>query len=252
MLKTNVVAGGRNIYGVPVGMLMLESRFPRIPGDAGNAETWPFPVQFRVVADASPDRVVRRLNRDEMLGPFIDAAQELERLGVQIVSTNCGFLVLFQDDIQAKLGVPFVSSSLLQVPWLTKVLPPQRRVGILTIDRQSLSEAHLRAAGISAESSIGIVGMDEAGGSFARTILTDAAELNVDRAREEHRVATHLLCERYPDLGAIVLECTNMPPYADVVQQVSGLPVFDLTTALGWIVGASQRRSFGPDRWPGR
>ncbi len=238
------VKGGRNVYGVPVGVLMLESRFPRIRGDAGNAATWPYPVLYRVVPGASPERVVRKLEARDLLEPFATAAQELERTGVDLVTTNCGFLVLFQAEIQARLGVPFVSSSLLQVPWLGPILPPGRRIGILTIERASLREAHLRAAGIGPDIPIGIVGMEEAGGYFTRTIIGDAAELDVERCREEHRVATRLLCDRHPDLGAIVLECTNMPPYADAIREVSGLPVLDLVTAVGWMTSGVQRRPF--------
>jgi Asp/Glu/hydantoin racemase len=239
-----VVKGGRNIYGVPVGLLMLESRFPRIPGDAGNAATWPYPVLYRVVRGASPERVVRRLESDDLLEPFATAAEELERTGVDLVTTNCGFLVLFQAEIQARLGVPFVSSSLLQVPWLGRTLRPGRRIGILTIERTSLTERHLRAAGIGPDIPIGVVGMEEAGGYFTRTIIEDAPELDVDRCREEHRVATRLLLERHPDVGAIVLECTNMPPYADVIREISGLPVFDLVTAVGWMTSSVHRRPF--------
>jgi len=51
--------GGKAIYGTSVGILMLEAQFPRIPGDMGNAQTWELPVPYRVVRDASPDRVVR-------------------------------------------------------------------------------------------------------------------------------------------------------------------------------------------------
>ena len=51
--------GGKPIFGATLGILMLEARFPRIRGDIGNATTWPFPVQFRVVKGASPDKIVR-------------------------------------------------------------------------------------------------------------------------------------------------------------------------------------------------
>lgn len=248
MFERPTLKGGRNIYGVPVGLLMLESRFPRIPGDAGNAATWPYPVLYRVVPGASPERVVRRLEPDDLLERFAIAAEELERTGVDLVTTNCGYLVLFQAEIQSRLGIPFVSSSLLQVPWLGRILPPGRGIGILTIERASLGGRHLRAAGIGPDIPIGIVGMEEAGGYFTRTIIDDAAELDVERCREEHRAATRLLCERHPDLGAIVLECTNMPPYADVIREVSGLPVFDLVTAVGWMASSVRPRPFAGER----
>jgi hypothetical protein len=92
--------GGKAIYGAALGILMLEARFPRIPGDMGNALTWPFPVHYKVVREATPDRVVRR-GADGLLGPFVAAARELVADGVDGITTNCGFLSLFQEEFAA-------------------------------------------------------------------------------------------------------------------------------------------------------
>jgi Asp/Glu/hydantoin racemase len=235
-------SGGKNVYGVPLGVLMLQSKFPRIPGDVGNASTWPFPVLYRVVEGASPQRVVRRLHDGALLEPFVDAARELERAGTSLVTTNCGFLVLFQRRIQEQLGVPFVSSSLLAVPWLQALLPAGKRVGVLTIERSSLTARHLASAGVRED--IPVAGMEEVGGYFLEAILGDGDELDVRRAFDEHRAAARLLVSRNPEVGAIVLECTNMPPYAAAIREETGLPVHDLTTLVGWLVGAHRRERF--------
>ncbi len=240
-----IVRGGRNLYGIPVGMLMTDSRFPRVPGDNGNAATWHFPVLYRSVPGAGPGRVVRDLREEELLGPFREAALELERAGVELITTSCGFLVLFQRQLQAALSVPFLSSSLLQVPWLVSLLPPGRRVGVLTVERSSLTPAHLAAAGIRARHRVAIVGMEEVGGHFAGVILEDRLELDLEQARLEHERAARLLVERHPEVGAIVLECTNMPPYADVVRRATGLPVYDLTTLVRWAAAGVLPRRFG-------
>lgn len=39
----HIASGGKALYGAPLGILMLEAKFPRIPGDMSNAITWPFP-----------------------------------------------------------------------------------------------------------------------------------------------------------------------------------------------------------------
>ncbi|MFZ4411330.1 MAG: aspartate/glutamate racemase family protein, partial [Paracraurococcus sp.] len=96
--------GGKAIYGAPLGILMLDARFPRIPGDMGNAGTWPFPVLYRVVRGASPDRVVLQGARG-LLPDFIAAAQDLVAQGAEAITTNCGFLSLFQREIAAATGV---------------------------------------------------------------------------------------------------------------------------------------------------
>ncbi len=231
---SDLVPGGKNIYGVPVGILMLQTRFPRIPGDVGNASTWPFPVMYRVVTNASPHAVVRELTGDEWLEPFVTAALELEQTGVELITTGCGFLVLFQHELQRSLRVPVLTSSLLQVPWISSLLPPDRSIGILTIEARSLTERHLRAAGIADDRRLTVLGMEEAGGYFTTQLLEDQPELDVTRCRDEHIRAAQLLIERDRSLGAIVLECTNMPPYADLIREVTGLPVYDLTTLVQW------------------
>lgn len=231
-----VATGGKNLYGIPLGILMLQTRFPRIPGDVGHASTWPFPVMYKVVANASPDAVVRKLADDEWLEPFAAAAQELEQAGVALITTGCGFLVLFQEQLQRRLRVPLLASSLLQVPWVASILPPDRRIGILTVEARSLTERHLRSAGIADIDRLTVLGMEEVGGHFTRQLLDDLPELDVARCREEHVRAAQLLLQRDPDIGAIVLECTNMPPYADLIRATTGLPVYDLTTLVRWAV----------------
>lgn len=234
--QCELAPGGKNVYGIPLGILMLQTRFPRIPGDVGNASTWPFPVMYKVVTDASPDAVVRKLSDAEWLEPFVEAAQELEQAGVDLITTGCGFLVLFQEQLQRRLRVPLLTSSLLQVPWVASLLPPERRIGILTVEARSLTERHLRAAGITAPGKLTIVGMEEVGGYFTNQLLDDRPELDVARCRDEHVKAAQLLLQRDPDIGAIVLECTNMPPYADAIRATTGLPVYDLTTLVRWAV----------------
>ena len=125
---------------------MLEARFPRIPGDMGNGETWPFPVLFRVVRGATPEKVVL-LGAKGLLPDFIAAAQELVHLGAEAITTNCGFLSLFQRELAEAVQVPVATSSLMQVPWVQATLPPGKRVGVITVSKQSLTPAHLDAAG---------------------------------------------------------------------------------------------------------
>ena len=88
--------GGKTVYGASVGILMLETQFPRIYGDIGNAQTWPFPVQYRVVRGATPDKVVRN-DPTKLIAQFIEAGQDLVRMGCDGITTNCGFLSLIQD-----------------------------------------------------------------------------------------------------------------------------------------------------------
>jgi Asp/Glu/hydantoin racemase len=231
--------GGRGLYGIPLGILMLDTRFPRVPGDVGHAATWPFPVLYRVLPGATPQRVVRQRITPGLLGTVIAAARELEACGVAAITTGCGFLIGCQRELQRRVAVPVLASSLLQVPWVAGTLPPGQAVGVLTIEKRSLRPALLRAAGISARHQVVIGGMEDAGGYFAQAILGDSAELDLGRARDEHRMAARRLLEQHPNIGAFVLECTNMPPYAASIAAETGLPVYDLTTMARWLVAGA-------------
>ena len=232
--------GGKAVYGASVGMLLLETRFPRIPGDGGNAHTWPFPMLYRVVGGATPDRVVR--DRGDVVDDFIAAARELVAIGADGITTNCGFLVLYQDRLSMACGVPVAASSLLQVPWVERLLPPGRRAGIVTVEARSLTPRHLECAGARPDTPIEGT---EGGAELTRVLLGDELELDVDRAREEVVAAGRRLVERNPDVGAIVLECTNMPPYAADLARATGLPVHDFHSFVCWFQAGLRPRAFG-------
>jgi Asp/Glu/hydantoin racemase len=233
--------GGKAIYGAAVGILMLEARFPRIPGDMGNALTWPFPVHYKVVRGASPDRVVRQGARG-LLETFIEAARELAADGVDGITTNCGFLALFQRELAAAVPVPVATSSLMQVAMVNRLLGPGRRAGILTVSASALTAGHLDQAGVPQGTPVGTT---EGGREFTRAILGNEMELDVEAARRDNVEAAVALKECHPELGAMVLECTNMVPYAGDIRAATGLPVFSIETFVTWFQAGLSPRRFG-------
>ncbi|MCI0546807.1 MAG: aspartate/glutamate racemase family protein [Candidatus Rokubacteria bacterium] len=224
------VRGGQNLYGFSVGILMLDTQFPRIPGDMGNAGTFDFPVRYHRVTGASPDKVVRQGERT-LLPAFVEGARFLEREGVRAITTNCGFLAQFQLELAAAVAVPVFTSSLLLVPLVHRMLAPGRAVGVLTVDASSLRAAHMAGAGITDDMQVVVAGL-ETEKEFTRVLLDDQLELDVDVARAEHQTVARRLVEAHPEVGAIVLECTNMPPYRADIEALTGLPVFDITTLV--------------------
>ncbi len=222
--------GGKAIYGASVGILMLEARFPRIAGDMGNALTWPFPVHYKIVRGASPDRVVRR-NAEGLLDDFIAAARELVADGVDGITTNCGFLSLLQEELAEAVGVPVATSSLMQVAMVNRLLPRGHRAGILTISGSTLTPLHLEKAGVPEGTPIGSTeGLRE----FTRVILGNEEALDVEAARADNIDAALRLQATNADLGAIVLECTNMTPYAADIRAATGLPVYSIASFVTW------------------
>ena len=241
----DIERGGKTVYGAAVGILMLQTRFPRIRGDMGNAESWPFPVQFRIVRGATPERVVRG-RAQGLLAPFIDAARDLAAHGVDGITTNCGFLALFQEELKQALGVPVAASSLMQVPMVNAALPSGRRAGILTISAASLEKDHLAAAGVPLDTPI--AGTDP-GGEFTTKILGDLPEIDFAKCRDEMRRAALDLVSSDSGIGAIVLECTNMVPFAADLRKLTGLPIYSIYSHICWFqAGLAPRKfSFGLD-----
>ena len=240
-LQSAIARGGKAIYGAPLGILMLDARFPRIRGDMGNASTWPFPVLYRVVRGATPERVVLEGARG-LLHAFMDAAKELVALGAEAITTNCGFLSLFQAELAQAVGVPVATSSLMQVPWVQATLPPGRRVGVLTICRATLSELHLEAAGAPADTPL--AGTENGREFFRVLIKAEKPDLDIGAAREDILDAGRNLVRAHPHVGAIVLECTNMPPYAAALQDELGLPVYDIYSMIQWFHAGLRPRAF--------
>lgn len=208
-----------------LGILMLQTRFPRVPGDVGYPGSLSFPVRHRVVPGARPARVVRGGADDApLLEAFVRAGLELVQEGATALSTSCGFLARWQRELQVALPVPVWTSALLQL-----ADEPKRRCGVITIEVTSLTPAHFEAVG--ADPSTPVEGI-EPGSPLHRTLLEDRPELDVVDAREQVLAAGRRLLRRHPEIDTLVLECTNLPPYAQALRTETERPVLDVLTML--------------------
>ena len=202
-----------------LGLLMLDTRFPRPPGDVGHPATFAFPVLRRRVEGATPARVVRGRDPAALL-PFIGAAQALVDDGADAIATSCGFLARWQRELQAALPVPVWTSALL----LLRELPG--RAGVITIDAASLGAPEFDAVG--ADCSTPVEGITP-GSPLHRTLLEDRPELDPDDAAAQVVAAGRRLLARELALDTLVLECTNLPPYAAALRAATGCAVHDVT-----------------------
>jgi Asp/Glu/hydantoin racemase len=206
-----------------LGLLMLDTRFPRPPGDVGHPDTFAFPVLREVVRGATPERIVRG-DDVQALAPFVAAAHELVARGAAAIATSCGFLSRWQRELQAALPVPVWSSALLKLAELRA-----QRCGVVTIEAASLTAAHFEAVG--ADPATPVEGITP-GSPLHLTLLRDLPELDAADAQAQVLDAGARLVARVPGLQAIVLECTNLPPYAQALRGATGLPVHDVVTLL--------------------
>ncbi len=207
-----------------LGVILLDTRFPRPPGDIGSPATWAragIPVRFVTVAGASARRVVQAQD-PALLGPFVDAARSLARQGARLITTSCGFLAGWQAELQAAVDVPVITSSLLQCARLSSP-------GIVTFDAASLQAGLLQRAGLPVGTPV--QGL-RPGCELQSRILADDTQLDLRQASDDVVEAAMCLVARHPEVQQLVLECTNMPPYRAAVAQATGRPVHDLETWL--------------------
>lgn len=171
-----LMEGGPNICGVTIGVLCLDSRFPKPPGHIKNPSGLSFPVLYETVKGATVADLVNRPS-PEFIEPFIDAAQRLEADGVRAITGSCGFLALFQNELSAAVNVPVFASSLIQVPLAHAMLPPRQKVGVLTADARNLTERHFAAVGANGIP-VAVGGMENA--TEFREVILEARRDNMD------------------------------------------------------------------------
>jgi hypothetical protein len=221
------VKAGYNIYGQTIGVLILETTFPRIPGSIGNLNTFSFPVVHKVIKATNVNNII--LNPDlSLVEPFIEGARELEKEGVKGITTSCGFLGVFQKEVSDAVNVPVFCSSLLQVPMASRMIKGEQKVGILTADARNLTEKNLKPMGIDSSINIEIVGMENCP-EFWGVFFEDKPDMDTDRMEEEAVNVVLELTAREP-VGSLVIECSTLPPFAPAIQRATKLPVFDFTT----------------------
>lgn len=225
-----------------IGIMMLDTSFTRIPGDIGNPNTYNFPVLFKVIKGASPERAV--MNTDiKLINPFIEAAKELEELGVKAITTSCGFLALFQKQIAQEVKIPVFTSSLIQVPLVSQMIGKDKKVGIITANSKTLTRKHLQAVNITDDIGVVVAGMEDEP-YFQKVFIWQSIELEKrDLEKEIIKVGKNLVKEN-PKIGAIVFECTNMPPYARALQDELGLPIFDVVTLTNMVYETVKRQDY--------
>lgn len=216
-----------------LGLLMLQTRFPRPLGDIGNPATFP----YRTITHVLPRIGAAEVVTAEALPPGIveqvrELARSLEAEGADLIATSCGFLSPLQDVLAESVAVPVVSSALWVMPHLRVMHGRSAPLGILTFDSRQLSPRHIPDHGPYAVEGV------EGGRELYRVIANDEAELKLGLARDDAVAAACRLMDRLPDCRAIVLECTNLPPYRDAIRQATDLPVYDIRQLIRWHLDA--------------
>ena len=232
---------GQVSSGEAIGILLLDTSVPFIPGDVANATTYDFPVRFQKVEGFT---VARAIGKDSSIyDALYEAALKLVGQGVRAVTGDCGFMALHQQRLADNLSVPVFLSSLLQIPFMLSILGKNAKIGVLTADSRSLDEALLTATGVALTDRLVIEGLEDRK-HFYDFALAESGILDPVRVEEEVVDTAKSVLKREPAVGAFLLECSLLPPYAAAVQTTVQLPVFDYITMINFVFSAVVKQTY--------
>jgi Asp/Glu/hydantoin racemase len=233
---------GRRVGGIAIGVIQLSANIPMIPGNMGNASTFQFPLMYQEMK-VTGDMVVSDKPHPEVLRRSIEAGKKLEQQGVRAVVGNCGFFANYQQGIAEALDVPFFGSSLLQIPLILLSLRRNEKLGIITADGPKLIGAPaMENSGLTDRNRVVVYGAEKTS-QMKRILATEGAYNPRIFETELVEIAKTMVAD-HPDIGAILLECTELPPHARAIQKAVGMPVWGFPSMVDWIHAGLVRSSF--------
>jgi aspartate/glutamate racemase len=238
---------GRNVSGVTIGLVQFRANLPMLPGNMGNATTFDFPILYREMNSDSIFDVMAQEPTDNFTDATVEAAKWLELQGVRAIMGNCGFFGTYQKAVQARIDTPFFSSSLMMLPMMVQSMPRNKKVGVITANGPILQKVPaVENCGLSLddkENRIVIMGCED-GPEFSGAIMANSGRYNPAKVEQEIVAVAKRMIKENKDIGAILLECTELSPHAVAVQNAVRMPVWDYTTLTNWIYSGCIRRPF--------
>jgi len=233
---------GQASYGEAIGILLLDTYTPFIPGDVGNATTYSFPVRFQKVPGFTVERAIQK--DPTAFDSLLAAATELESQGVRAITGDCGYMVIHQQKLKKHVGVPVFLSSLLQVPFITSIIGEDKKIAVMCADSRQLDyEAIDQFIGLKNNRNLVIRGM-QMRRNFNEAILEEVGLLDAGKIEQEIVDEAERMVAEQPDIGAFLLECSCLPPYGAAIQENVGLPVFDYITMINYVYTAVVKQRF--------
>lgn len=241
---------GHRCYGMGLGIIILDDVYPGFPGDVRNASAYPFPIQYDVAVGVDIQGLVRSEDKKPYLEPVLAAAKNLEQMGCRAIAAECGYFAYFQQDVAGTVDVPVFMSSLLQVPLAQQLIGSQKVVGILAAESTYLTDAHLQAVGIKLGSNYVVGGAEDEGRCpefehlWQADKRPDPVGAYYDRAEKEFVAVAVDFFQSHPAMGAMMLECTGMQPFARSLQREIDIPIFSWGTLLDFAYSVAVHRDY--------
>lgn len=237
--QTHTVCGSY-LGGHAIGIIAVDLVYPKLPGNVVNATTYRFPVLFKKVSF----EIEQLFDGDPALEEMVvNAARELEAEGVRAIIGACGYFAHFQKQVAAAVNIPVFMSSLCQLPLIKIGLKPEQKILVMCASGDSMSQEFFSKVNANLDDCIiQDVGSME---SFA-PIRWGKTVMDNDRLTKDLAQLAKAVVSEHPEIGAILLECSDLPPYACEIQRATGLPVFDFISMINWVEHAVvQKRYYG-------
>ena len=240
----------QRVYGMGLGIIILDDVYPGFPGDVRNASAYPFPIQYEIAQDVDIHTLVVQEDKSACLEPVVRAARNLEKMGCRAIAAECGYFACFQREVAASVGVPVFMSSLLQVPLAQQLVGPERVVGILMANASYLTDRHIESVGIRLGTNY-VIGDAMSSGRcrefdhlWTKELRSDPPAADYAKAEAEFVQVAVEFFQQHPNMGAMVLECTGFPPFARALQREIEIPIFSWGTLLDYAYSVVVHRDY--------
>ncbi len=238
------------LSGAGLGVIIVDEKYPAFPGDVRNPSAYPYPVQYEIAKDLTIQKLVREANQDTYLPNVIAAAKRLEEMGCRAIFGECGYFAYYQKEVAAAVNIPVFLSSLLQISWAQSVVGPDKIVGILCASKVFMQDKHLESVGVKLGSNYVVFGARDDGNCPELGLLWDERtrtgppRCNFKKAEEEFMARALEFYNAYPNMGAMIFECTGFPPFARDVQRVINIPIYSWSTMMDYAYSVCVHRDF--------
>jgi hypothetical protein len=235
-----------SFYGDVLGILMLDLKAQLYPGNVGNANSYDFPVRFKVLDGIPTDFWRDERGADEKrFEIFLKKAKELEAEGVKAITTGCGFFTVYQKRAAEQLNIPLFTSPLLLVPVISRMIGKNKKVGIIAAGGEHLTHGEfLENAGIDSSIPIAVGGLENSEEFFNGWITLKNKNIDMKKVEKEVVDVAKELLLKNPDIGAFLFECSDIPTFAKATSEATGLPVFDFISFAHLVYSALMPRCY--------
>jgi hypothetical protein len=232
-----------------LGIIRLDYNYTAAPGDIDHPASYAYDVHYRSVPGFTFEVCQSGKMSEEVKKEFLEAIDYLEAKGVSGITGDCGFMMWFQELARTHTHKPVFMSALAQLPAVTCAFSPEEMMLIMTANGSTLapmSNLIRDECGVDTQGDrYEVLGCEDVDGfeAVAKGEKVDVAKCTPGIvAKAKAAIAAN------PKIRAILLECTELPPYADALRHETGLPVYDaITCADFFIMGFQDNKRFGVD-----